>query len=79
PEQARAIFAQALLLSPQNPYSRLMLAEAQLATGDAATALRTIRPLSDSVLAGPREIDLALRAAQAAEDPSATALAARLH
>lgn len=79
PEQARAIFAQALLLSPQNPYSRLMLAEAQLATGDAATALRTIRPLSDSVLAGQRELGLALRAAQAAEDPSASAIAARLN
>ncbi|WP_408590546.1 tetratricopeptide repeat protein [Novosphingobium sp.] len=79
PEQARAIFAQALLLSPQNPYSRLMLAQAQLATGDAATALRTIRPLSDSVMAGRRELTLALHAAQAAEDPSAAALAARLN
>jgi tetratricopeptide (TPR) repeat protein len=79
PEQARTIFAQALLLSPQNPYSRLMLAEAQLATGDAVTALRTIRPLADSVLAGRRELDLALRAAQAAQDPSASAIAARLN
>jgi predicted Zn-dependent protease len=33
PEQARVMFARALLLSPQNPYSRMMLAEAQLATG----------------------------------------------
>ena len=79
PEQARAIFAQALLLSSQNPYARIMLAEAQLATGDAATALRTVAPLSDSVLAGPRELDLAARAAQAASDPSAAAIAARLH
>lgn len=78
PEQARAMFAQALLLSPQNPYARIMLAEAQLAVGDAATALRTVQPLSDSVLAGPRELDLAVRAAQAANDPSAAALAARL-
>ena len=78
PEQARAIFAQALLLSPQNPYARLMLAKAQLATGDGATALRTISPLSDSVLAGPRELELAVAAAQAANDPSAPALAARL-
>jgi tetratricopeptide (TPR) repeat protein len=79
PEQARAMFAQALLLSPQNPYARLMLAEAQLAVGDAATALRTVQPLSDSVLAGERELDLAVRAAQAANDPSAAALVARLH
>lgn len=78
PEQARAMFAKALLLSPQNPYARLMLAEAQLATGDAVNALRTVAPLSDSVLAGPRELDLASRAAQAAGDPSAPALGARL-
>ncbi len=78
PEQARAMFAQALLLSPQNPYSRLMLAEAQLAVGDARTALRTVQPLSDSVLAGERELDLALRAAKAANDPSAAAIQARL-
>jgi tetratricopeptide (TPR) repeat protein len=78
PEQARAIFAKALLLSPQNPYARLMLAEAQLAAGDAANALRTVTPLSDSVLAGPRELDLAARAAQAANDPAAAALAARM-
>ena len=78
PEQARAMFAQALLLSPQNPYARLMLAEAQLAVGDGASALRTVQPLSDSVLAGQRELDLAVRAAQAANDPSADALAARL-
>ncbi|MFC3671722.1 tetratricopeptide repeat protein [Novosphingobium pokkalii] len=77
PEQARVMFARALLLSPQNPYSRMMLAEAQLATGDPATALRTVRPLSDSRLAGPRELDLALRAARAAGDPAADTLAAR--
>jgi tetratricopeptide (TPR) repeat protein len=78
PEQARVMFARALLLSPQNPYSRMMLAEAQLATGDPATALRTVRPLSDSRLAGPRELDLALRAARAAGDPAADTLAARM-
>ncbi len=78
PEQARAIFAQALLLSPQNPYARMMLAEAQLAVGDAPGALRTVRPLSDSVLAGQRELDLAARAAKAANDPAAGPLMARL-
>lgn len=78
PEQARAIFAKALLLSPQNPYARLMLGEAQLAVGDAVGALRTVRPLSDSVLAGQRELDLAVRAAKAANDPVAAALTARL-
>lgn len=78
PEQARAIFSKALLLSPQNPYARIMLAEAQLATGDGAGALRTMRPLSDSVMAGERELDLALRAAKAAHDPVAADLQARL-
>lgn len=78
PEQARAIFAQALLLSPQNPYARIMLAQAQLAVGDGAGALRSVRPLSDSVLAGQRELDLAVRAARAARDPSEGALLARL-
>lgn len=78
PEQARAMFAQALLLSPQNPYARIMLAEAQFAVGDARSALRTVQPLSDSVLAGERELDLAVRAATVAKDPSAAALAARL-
>jgi len=79
PEQARAIFAKALLLSAQNPYARLMLAESQLATGDGASALRTVRPLADSILAGQRELDLAVRAAKAANDHTAGTLEARLH
>lgn len=79
PEQARALFAKALSLSPQNPYARLMLAEAQLATGDGQSAFRTVRPLADSVLAGERELDLAVRAATAARDPALPALQARLH
>ena len=78
PEQARALFARAHSLSPNNPFIRLMLAEAQLATGDAAAALRTVRVLSDSVLAGERELDLAVRAAQKAGDPAAAGLLARL-
>ncbi|WP_225007931.1 tetratricopeptide repeat protein [Novosphingobium percolationis] len=78
PEQARAIFAKALLLSPQNPFARIMLGEAELATGDGAGALRTIRPLADSALAGPRELDLAMRAGRAAHDPAGDAYAARL-
>lgn len=78
PEQARAIFAKALLLSPQNPYARIMLGEAELATGDAAGALRTIRPLADSALASPRELDLAMRAGRAAGDPAGESYAARL-
>lgn len=58
-EQARAMFAKALSLSPQNPFARLMLAEAELETGDAASALRTIQPLSNSVMADTRALELA--------------------
>lgn len=78
PEQARARFAKALSLSPQNPYARMMLAEAQLATGDGTTAFRTARPLADSVLAGKMELDLGARTARAAGDASAAGYEARL-
>ena len=78
-EQARAMFAKALSLSPQNPFARLMLAEAELETGDAASALRTIQPLSGSVMADARALELASKAARGAGDPSAASLAARLH
>ena len=71
PEQARALFSRALLAMPNNPFARLMLAKAQLATGDAATALETIRPLADSSLGGPRELELAAEAAGAVGSPDA--------
>lgn len=77
-EQARAVYAKALSLSPQNPYARLMLAEAELATRDGAGALRTVRPLADGALAGQRELDLAVRAAEAAHDPALALYRARL-
>lgn len=77
-EQARAWFERAMLLSPNNPYSRLMAAEAQLATGDAVRAYATVKPLAESVLAGPRELELAERAARAAGDRAAGAIKARL-
>jgi tetratricopeptide (TPR) repeat protein len=78
PEQARAMFQRALTRSPNNPYSRLMLAEAQLATGDGATAYATVKPLSDSVMAGPRELELAEKAARAMGSADADGLKARL-
>lgn len=77
PEQARALFRRALSASPQNPYSRLMLAEAQLATGDARAALDTVRPLAQATMAGERELDLAMRAARAAGSPEAASFAQR--
>ena len=78
PEQARALFNRSLLAMPQNPFARLMLAEAQLATGDAEAAFATIRPLAESTLAGTRELELAERAARAAGQPEADVLRARL-
>lgn len=78
PEQARALFQRALTRSPNNPYSRVMLAEAQLATGDARTAFATVRPLADGTMAGPRELELAAKAAEAAGLPEAAAYRSRL-
>lgn len=75
PEQARALFRRAQSLSPQNPYARLMLAEAELATGDARTAFATIRPLAEGPRAGDRELDLAERAARQANLPEAALIA----
>jgi tetratricopeptide (TPR) repeat protein len=78
PEQARAMFQRALTRSPNNPYARLMLAQSQMATGDAAAAYATVKPLSDSLLAGPQELELAEMAAKALESPDAPQLSARL-
>jgi tetratricopeptide (TPR) repeat protein len=78
PEQARAMFQRALTRSPNNPYSRLMLAQSQLATGDAASAYATVRPLSDSLLAGVDELELAEKAATAMGSADADGLRTRL-
>lgn len=78
PELARAMFSRALAASPQNPYARLMLGEAQLETGDARAAHATLAPLAGSVLAGERELQLAARAARSAGLPVAASYAARL-
>jgi tetratricopeptide (TPR) repeat protein len=78
PEQARALFQRALTRSPNNPFSRLMLAEAQLATGDARAAHATVAPLAASVMADQRELELAAKAAEAAGLPEASAYGVRL-
>lgn len=76
-EAARAIYQKALVLSPQNPFARLMLAQCDLAANDGAEALATIRPLADSVLATSRELDIAIAAATMAHDPAAATYTAR--
>ncbi|WP_324694993.1 tetratricopeptide repeat protein [Novosphingobium aerophilum] len=77
-EQARVMFSRALLLQPGNPYSRLRLGEAQLATGDAGGAWETLRPLAASALARPEILDAAQEAARSVGDPQAEVLKARL-
>lgn len=78
PEQARAMFQRALTRSPNNPFSRVMLAEAQLAIGDARAAHATVAPLASSIMADQRELELAAKAAEAAGLPEAQAYRARL-
>jgi tetratricopeptide (TPR) repeat protein len=77
PEHARAILSKALIIEPGNRYARMMLGEAQLATGDARSALTTLRPLVEGVFVYPREFELAERAAVAAGDPLSAVLSAR--
>lgn len=77
PEQARAMFQRALTRSPTNPYARVMLAEAQLAVGDARGAFATLQPLVASTMAGPRELELAAKAAESANLPEAAAIRTR--
>jgi tetratricopeptide (TPR) repeat protein len=76
-EVARAIFQQALAQSPQNVEIRTKLAACDLDLGDAAGALRAIRPVADSVLAGKTELDLAVRAAGAVNDARLASYVAR--
>lgn len=77
-EQARILFNRAALALPGNPYSRMMLGEAQLASGDADGAWATLAPLAASTLARPEVLQSAEKAARAAGAPEAYALRARL-
>jgi tetratricopeptide (TPR) repeat protein len=78
PEQARTLFTRARLLRPRDPYVGFMLGEAQLATGDPVAAWRTLKPLSQSLLAPPPLLQVALKATEAVGAPEAAALRARL-
>lgn len=64
-EQARAMFQRAFLRAPGNPRVRLMMAGAQMATGDPAAAYQTVRPLAESLIADDPELELAEAAARA--------------
>lgn len=78
PEQARTLFARAHLMRPDDAYVGFMLGEAQLATNDPLAAWRTLRPLSQSLLAPETLIRTAAKAAEAVDAPEAAALRARL-
>lgn len=76
-DQARILFNRALLARPENPYIRMLLGEAQLATGDAQGAWHTLQPLTD-IPDAPKELyALAGKAARAVGDPAAGSLEAR--
>ncbi len=78
PEQARVMFQRTVLLDPGNRYARMMLGEAQLASGDAATAFETLEPLTRGLLVLPRELALAAKAADAAGYSETFEMTARL-
>ncbi|HUD29431.1 MAG TPA: tetratricopeptide repeat protein [Novosphingobium sp.] len=78
PQQARVIFRRAALVLPGNPYSRLMLGEAQMATGDAQGAWKTLAPLAASTLARPEVLERTAQAARAVRAPEASSLQSRL-
>ncbi|MEE4450371.1 tetratricopeptide repeat protein [Novosphingobium resinovorum] len=77
-EQARIIFRRAALVLPGNPYSRMMLGEAQIATGDRQGAWATLAPLAASTLARPEVLERAEQAARGVGAPEAEELQARL-
>jgi tetratricopeptide (TPR) repeat protein len=77
-EQARVLLSRAVLMRPENPYPRMLLGEAQLATGDADGAWQTLRPIAQLPDANPRLLDVASKAARAVGDPAAAGLSARL-
>lgn len=70
-EQARVMLSAAVTVEPNNAYARMLLADARLQGGDAIGALDTLRPLLDEPAAEPAVLDLAIKAAEAADDPLA--------
>ena len=77
-EQARVMFNRAVLALPGNPYAKMMLGEAQLASGDAESAWATLKPLAMSTLAPPPIIESGAKAAKAVGAPEAASLEARM-
>lgn len=77
-EAARAILAPVVLLAPRDAAARVLLAQCNLALDDPRGARDAIAPLADSALAGPVELDIAVRAGSAVHDPRVTGWRDRL-
>lgn len=77
PEQARARLMPLLTRHPESALIRRELAKAQLAGGDAAGALATLRPFAGQPTADAEDLRLLAKAAVQAGDPEADRLAAR--
>ncbi|MFY7835517.1 MAG: tetratricopeptide repeat protein [Novosphingobium sp.] len=75
PEQARARLQPLLTRNPQSLLIRRELGKAQLASGDGAGALETLRPFSNVLTADPADLRLLARAATVSGDPNAVRLA----
>ncbi len=75
PEQARARLQPMLTRNPQSGLVRRELAKAQLASGDAAGAVTTLRPFAEVLTADPSDLRLLAQAAAKAGDPAAAQLA----
>lgn len=75
PEQARARLQPLLTRNPQSALVRRELGKAQLAAGDAAGALETLRPFGNALTSDPADLRLLASAATAAGDSQAAQLA----
>ncbi len=75
PEQGRARLQPMLTRNPQSALIRRELGKAQLAAGDAAGALETLRPFASVLTTDPDDLRLLSRAATQAGDPEAVRLA----
>lgn len=76
-EQATVNLQRYVRRNPGHRMARRLLAEAQLASGDAAAAVATIRPLAVRPEANPQELAVMAAASRAAGSPDAAAFAAR--
>lgn len=78
PEQARTFLGRVLVMQPGNRKARRLLGEALLTVGDAGSAASVLAPLVNSLRVTPQELELAIKAGEAAQWPQAAEWKARL-